>query len=338
VRNVGSDAPSKGSTGAANAMDAFCDASSGPRPVTRIDRLGTQKDISRTAEKMSKARRRPYIIFTRSAYSVVNQEYGRAFNRKDFVEITATAGRVIRWHFFANGVSRSYYMKQTANFGLLALTAMTFFAAQIATPARAQEHEHAGRPGGRVIDGRGQVLDSRYNHGHYYPALGASVRVLPEGYRPFYFRGSPFYFYGGVWYAPGGPGFLVVRPPFGLVISVLPPYYSTVWIDGLPYYYANDVYYTWDPAQNGYAVVAPPANADQPSSAPPGAPSGAADNLIIYPKNGQTPDRQAADRYECHNWAKGQTGFDPTQPGGGARSPYDRAMAACLTGRGYEVK
>jgi hypothetical protein len=240
-------------------------------------------------------------------------------------------------------------MKQTANFGLLAVTAMTLFAAQIATSARAEEHEHehVGRPGGRVIDGRGQVLDSRYNHGHYYPALGASVRVLPEGYRPFYFHGSPYYFNGGIWYAPGGPGFVVIRPPFGLVVSVLPPYYSTVWIGGLPYYYANDVYYTWDPAQNGYAVVAPPAGADQPTGAPPGgppgAPSGAADSLIIYPKNGQTPDRQAADRYECHNWARGQTGFDPTQPGGGVpsgggRNQYDRAMAACLTGRGYEVK
>lgn len=50
--------------------------------------------------------------------------------------------------------------------------------------AAAEPHERPGRPGGRVSDGRGQVLDNRYNHGHYYPATGASVRVLPEGYRP----------------------------------------------------------------------------------------------------------------------------------------------------------
>ncbi len=166
--------------------------------------------------------------------------------------------------------------------------------------------------------------------------------MLPEGYRPYYHGGRPYYFYGGVWYAPGGPGFVVVRPPVGVVISVLPPYYSTVWIGGLPYYYANDVYYTWDPAQSGYLVVDPPANAEHPSAPPPSA----QEDLIIYPKNGQSNEQQAADRYDCHNWARSQTGFDPTQPGGGvppgraerSRSDYDRAMSACLTARGYEVK
>ncbi len=211
----------------------------------------------------------------------------------------------------------------------------------VGTATGAEEHDHFGRPG-RAPEGRGMVLDSRYHHGHYYPAIGASVHVLPDGYRPYFYGGRSFYFTGGVWYAPEGPGFVVVRPPVGLVINVLPPYYSTVWIGGLPYYYANDVYYTWNPAQNGYVVVDPPANADQPSTPPPGA----HDDLIVYPKNGQTTEQQAADRYECYRWAKGQTGFDPTQPGGGVppggggggRSAYDRAMTACLNGRGYEVK
>ena len=38
------------------------------------------------------------------------------------------------------------------------------------------------------------------------------------------------------------------------------------------------------------------------------------------------------------------TGFDPTRPGGGtsgsadaARNNYNRAMSACLQGRGYQV-
>lgn len=231
-------------------------------------------------------------------------------------------------------------MHHTSKLGLLMLTFL--IGSQYGLSAHAvQEHEHGGRPD-RVMDGRGHVLDNRYNHGHYYPTVGASVRVLPDGYRPYFHGGRPYYFYGGVWYAPGGPGFYVVRPPVGLVISVLPPYYTTVWLGGMPYYYANDVYYTWDPAQNGYVVQNPPADADQPSAPPPGAQQ----DLIIYPKNGQTSEQQAADRYECHNWARSQTGFDPTQPGGGVPSPnyershgnYDRAMSACLTGRGYEVK
>jgi len=200
--------------------------------------------------------------------------------------------------------------------------------------AHAEEH--------RILDGRGHVLDGRYNHGYYYPTLGGSVRVLPEGYRPYFFHDHPYYFHGGVWYAPGAGGFVVVRPPIGVVISVLPPYYSTIWVGGVPYYYANDVYYTWDPNQNGYVVVDPPANAQNPSAPPPSA----AGDLIIYPKNGQDSKQQAADRYDCHGWAKTQSGFDPTQTGGGVapdkrasgRDAYDRAMSACLTGRGYEVR
>ncbi len=229
-------------------------------------------------------------------------------------------------------------MNRTAKFRVLGLIGtLVLLGSQCGVVAFGQQH--AGHP---PVDGHGHVLDSRYNHGHYYPAVGASVRVLPEGYRPYYHGGRPYYFYGGVWYAPGGPGFLVVRPPVGVVISVLPPYYSTVWIGGLPYYYANDVYYTWAPAQNGYVVVDPPANAESPSEPPPIA----QEDLIIYPKNGQSTEQQAADRYECHNWARSQTGFDPTQPGGGmpppgaerGRTDYNRAMSACLTARGYEVK
>jgi hypothetical protein len=127
---------------------------------------------------------------------------------------------------------------------------------------------------------------------------------------------------------------------------------------------------------------------------------------MIYPQNGQNPDQQSRDRYECHTWAVQQSGFDPASPQaagstgsrsttgkealrGGARgaaagaaigaiagdagkgaaigaaaggmgrafkerdrqraeaasptmSPgqeaYNRAMAACLQGRGYSVK
>ena len=67
-------------------------------------------------------------------------------------------------------------------------------------------------------------------------------------------------------------------------------------------------------------------------------------DLIAYPKNGQTPEQQAKDKFECHQWAVGQSGFDPT-PGAAAagtaankRTDYMRAQAACLEGRGYSVQ
>jgi hypothetical protein len=206
------------------------------------------------------------------------------------------------------------------------------------------------RPAGRpAYDGNGQVLDSRYNHGRYYPPPGTAIRSLPPNYRPYYRGGERYYFNGGVWYAPRGPDFVVVRPPVGLVISVLPVYYSTVWVGAVPYYYADNVYYTWQPDQNGYAVVDAPDTVDESSPPPadPGNPGAgqAAPDLIIYPKNGQTKDQQAADEYECHNWARSQTGFDPSQVDGAAPSAdvdralnnYDRAKSACLQGRGYQV-
>ena len=227
--------------------------------------------------------------------------------------------------------------------------------APAARPAAARPGP-APRPSGArpTFDGRGQVLDSRYNHGRYYPQAGAVRATLPEGYRPYFHGGNRYYFSGGVWYAPRGPGFVVIAPPAGLVVGVLPPYYSTVWFGGVPYYYADNVYYTWQPDQNGYAVANPPSDPDAPPDAPAPPPdqqppppdSGVQNDLMIYPKNGQTKEQQSADQFECNNWAKGQTGFDPTQPGGGsaatgnpdvARGNYDRAMSACLQGRGYQV-
>jgi len=222
--------------------------------------------------------------------------------------------------------------------------------AAVATSYAQRPPEHGGaveRGGAPVAQRggapRGQVFDNRYNHGRYYPPMGARVQDLPGGYRPYYYHGSQFYFSGGIWYAPGPGGFIVARPPVGLYINVLPPFYTTVWLGGVPYYYADDVYYQWAPDQNGYTVVDPPAGADQPSP-PPQTPNG--DSFYVYPRNGQTPEQQAADRYECHNWSKTQTGFDPTQSGGGVppdqtgpkRDQYQRAISACLEARGYSVK
>jgi hypothetical protein len=36
-----------------------------------------------------------------------------------------------------------------------------------------------------------------------------------------------------------------------------------------------------------------------------------AQQLFIYPLRGQSPQQQQQDRFECHQWAVQQTGFDP---------------------------
>jgi hypothetical protein len=147
--------------------------------------------------------------------------------------------------------------------------------------------------------------------------------------------GSRFFFSGGVWYRPQGPRFIVAIPPVGLFLPFLPPYYSTIWVGGAPYYYANEVYYAH--RGDGYVVVEPPK--EEVSQTPP-----PADQMFIYPRLGQNEKQQADDRYACHQWAVNQTGFDPTQPPGSPaqhgekRADYQRAMGACLDGRGYTVK
>jgi hypothetical protein len=79
---------------------------------------------------------------------------------------------------------------------------------------------------------------------------------------------------------------------------------------------------------------------------PPAAVPTLAENLSVTPKFGQTQEQLALDRSECQVWARGQTGFDPRQYGGGVaatdysvrRQLYGRAMAACLEGHGYTVR
>ncbi len=206
------------------------------------------------------------------------------------------------------------------------------------TSVQADEH---GRHGGPRAGGpRAERLDARHGHNHYYPDRGGFVHGVPG--RPVVVeRGGGRYFYsGGVWYAPRGPSFLIVAAPIGVFVPVLPPFYTTVWVGGFPYYYANDTYYAWRDAENGYEVVDPPADPSVSAQAPP------SDELFIYPQRGQSADSQASDKYECHRWASSQTGFDPTQSGGGVppeqsqqkRGEYQRAMRACLEGRGYSVR
>jgi hypothetical protein len=154
-----------------------------------------------------------------------------------------------------------------------------------------------------------------------------------------YFARHQLYF-SGVWYLPSGSNFVVVRPPIGIVVPILPPFYTTIWLHGTAYYYANDVYYVWRPDLNDYQVTAAPSAENQPT------PPYTADELFIYPKQGQSEQLQADDRYACHRWGIDQTGYDPTQPPGNLpvnelsrlREDYNRAMKACLEGRGYSVR
>ena len=204
-----------------------------------------------------------------------------------------------------------------------------------------------------------RYLDARYHHDRYYPPYGYVFGAIPPGFHVVIHGGGRFYFSAGVWYHFDAPGrYVVVAPPIGVVVPVLPSYYTRVWVGGRPYYYANNVYYVQAP--QGYTVVAPPPPnlvVEQPPSAPPApAPTagvtelppsnsvaqGSADQMFVYPRQSQSEQQQATDRYECHRWAVSQTGFDPTVTPGAQPAAkladYRRAITACLDGRGYTVR
>ncbi len=164
-----------------------------------------------------------------------------------------------------------------------------------------------------------------------------------HGFYPRYGHWGP-----GRW---GGP-----RLSVGLYVPLLPIGYSTYWYGGSPYYSYRDEYYVAD--GRGYRVVAAP-QADPVFSAPGPAPVVAAPpssttnaptpvyeqtaregQLYAYPRNGQSESNATFDRIECETWGTKQTGYHPGQSADNVpkKSDYQRAVVACLEGRGYSVK
>lgn len=185
------------------------------------------------------------------------------------------------------------------------------------------------------------ISDRRVVTKRVYPPVGRTVRVLPPRIRPIPYAGISYYYSSGIWYRPYGAQFIITMPPVGITVPILPRFYTTVWVGGVPYYYAEGVYYTWIPERRVYVVTEPPADngvASDPGSNP--------EELFIYPKQGQSEEQQASDRYQCHRWSVGQTTFDPTLPNGNVdvsqyadkHEDYNRAMKACLEARGYSVQ
>jgi hypothetical protein len=225
------------------------------------------------------------------------------------------------------------------------LAVCAFAALAVGAPALAQHGGGGGGGGGGHSSGGAAVAHGGsygggyggYHGGAYYGGYRGGYYGGYHGYYGGYYGGYRGY-YGG-YYGPWGWGYGGIG--LGLYFATLPYYYSTYYYGGVPYYYADNVYYRYDDAAGQYQTVSPPEGAPtQPAGQ--GGPPPAAPDLIAYPKNGQTPEQQGKDKFECYQWAVSQTGFDPTKAGGGAapnnRSDYYRAQAACLEGRGYSVK
>ena len=177
------------------------------------------------------------------------------------------------------------------------------------------------------------VRHQMYYKNRYYP-IGHRLNTLPRGYLSFTLRGGRYYYQSGVYYRHRGTGYVVVPAPIGAYINVLPYGYRTFYFGGIPYFYASGAYYIWNDRYRSYEVVDQPGSiADMQEQ-----PLAEAKDIFVYPNHGQSTEQTSRDRYECYLWAVKQTGFDPSAGEPGDANAYQRALGACLEGRGYTVK
>ncbi|MBV8144767.1 MAG: hypothetical protein JO184_07155 [Gammaproteobacteria bacterium] len=235
------------------------------------------------------------------------------------------------------------------------------------------------------VDAHHKHQDTRHNHNHVYPDRGTIVHNLPAGASVVNFGGQSYWFADGVWFEPHGPAYTVIEPPIGLVVTALPSFATAVVGSAGLDFYANDTYYRPRPDLGGYEVVNDPvdsspaaagaagttaampppayapagaaaammapavasmAAAPAPLAAPASASLGSRQMVSLTPNNGQTPEQQARDRYDCYRWGLSQSGFDPLHPKSGPptaqsaeqEATYDRVRTACLQQRGYTVQ
>lgn len=97
--------------------------------------------------------------------------------------------------------------------------------------------------------------------------VGVSVGVnLPRGYTEVRVGRDRYYTHRGVYYQRGPRGYVVVRPPRGLIVRVLPPHCSRIYVGSSVYYRYGDVYYQQAP--KGYVVVDAPTSSALPPPKP----------------------------------------------------------------------
>ncbi|MCH9693597.1 MAG: hypothetical protein K0U72_03730 [Gammaproteobacteria bacterium] len=158
-----------------------------------------------------------------------------------------------------------------------------------------------------------------------------ALKTLPSAHHRIRHRGKSYFYSSGRFYRHGSDGYVAIVAPLGAVIPVLPRDHLSFGVGVSRYFYFGGVYYR--PVDEGFVVIEKPENAETPAS-------GGSDRLIIYPAAGQSDETRDKDRYECHTWAKEETGFDPTDATSDTllRADYQRAQTACLEARKYIVK
>jgi len=149
-------------------------------------------------------------------------------------------------------------------------------------------------------------------------ALGALGTAMALSARPSYSYG-----YG---YGYAAPAVVYSAPVYTAPVYAAPVYAAPVYA-APPVYVPPPVYVTPPP------VYTAPATYSEPVPAP--------SSVIAYPAKGQNHAQQARDQSVCQSWAMNQSGYDPATPSryttSAAVDSYNRAINACLSGRGYTL-
>lgn len=120
---------------------------------------------------------------------------------------------------------------------------------------------------------------------------------------------------------------------YGAPVAALPSGAVSVGYGPRRYWYGHGMWYRpWGPS---YVIVAPPVGYAVPTvtpEPPPVSVPSTRPDPVIYPRNGQSAQQTEGDRQECNRWAV-------TQPAAVAdASVFQRAVEACMDGRGYTMK
>lgn len=174
--------------------------------------------------------------------------------------------------------------------------------------------------------------DHRDHHGHNRH----TYKVLPKAYHKIMHRGKPYFYTGGRFYHHKNGVYISIVAPIGAIVPALPNGYVVVGVGSGRYFHFAGVYYRHSPS--GYVVIDKPVEAKAEVSKQV-LPSGSG-KLIIYPAVGQSDKQKSRDKYECHEWARIETHYDPAGSNSDVRlkADYQRAMSACLEARNYVVK
>jgi hypothetical protein len=161
--------------------------------------------------------------------------------------------------------------------------------------------------------------------------IGVRLLSLPARYSRVMIGTSVYYYSDGVYFVGEKGAYVVVVAPIGARVGLLPYGFRSIYLGSRRYFHVNSTYYIYAPATRDYVVVKAPVDAPQGSQTT---------DMVVYPANGQSDEQIDKDRYECHKWAMNDSGFDPSTQQADSLSEsdrYNRAIKACLTGRGYTI-